>query len=807
MVRAEDAPNRLKLIEVIRKTQEQAYIRLLLDYHCLQLLWSWMIELEDVDLKAEIIRLLEFLNIPNKTMLKDSKVLDVVERWSKQKDSEHDLKKPVVNGDILTNGDVEMEVDQVNKKVDCKEESKLTSDDLKRSENKEDEKPILPESETQKDNHATKPIEPSPTTTLKGLNIVKKYSKPAQEEQQKSKPNIAMMAARLLNLWKDLKEVYRIPRLERQKRHEDEREADRKAKEMENDSKLNNNTILPSLRKNIKRPFDQINRPFSYNYDSYKQRYPFTNHNNYQNATNEHTSNLMTSANKVSKEEHRAFYNVELMRKDYEEAMRQYKKQMEQINVVMQQQINMSNSGIPIAPTAPIILPAPPAPPNITLQNIQNLASSINNNSSSTINVNNINNINNLLNQPTTPSPSTNTFHYNKLYNDEFNSNSLTNTPIYNNSNLNNVNETSSTKYHPQKFYSQENDYLSQSAFTHQSHPQQQHPKELITYNHLLQPQQSLQQQQDKLPAQQMDCQQPQTEFDESLSPEKSWNTLFAELTGGLKSSLIELTNASHVFNEQTSDDDQPDHLVKYNYSDEISDQERREIDNLFITPGTYFVNENKTYFIPCNFVNKNGYEYDQNDLVIESKGEFVIPSKIEANKTDLPENWSSAKDKNGYYYYINNLTNQIQWNVPLDKENLNSKNKSISEQNGSNLDLATLNEILKLSSDSKNGKSNESQAQCLKNDSISNDLDEQLNNSLSMELENKIVKFPYQQPSKPMSERRLKEKFKSDLSEHIKNVLNPYRKHDCKVGRILCNDDFKYLAKKVSLSSFTKIF
>ena len=47
--------------------------------------------------------------------------------------------------------------------------------------------------------------------------------------------------------------------------------------------------------------------------------------------------------------------------------------------------------------------------------------------------------------------------------------------------------------------------------------------------------------------------------------------------------------------------------------------------------------------------------------------------------------------------------------------------------------------------------------------------------------------------------ERRIKEKFKAEMSEHIKYCLNPYRKIDCRVGRILCNDDFKYVARRVS--------
>ena len=82
MVRAEDSGSRQKLISIIKGTVEVAYLRLLLDYHCLQLIWSWMVEADDVYLKSEILDALELLPVPNKTMLIDSKVLSVVERWA-----------------------------------------------------------------------------------------------------------------------------------------------------------------------------------------------------------------------------------------------------------------------------------------------------------------------------------------------------------------------------------------------------------------------------------------------------------------------------------------------------------------------------------------------------------------------------------------------------------------------------------------------------------------------------------------------------------------------------------------------------
>ena len=41
---------------------------------------------------------------------------------------------------------------------------------------------------------------------------------------------------------------------------------------------------------------------------------------------------------------------------------------------------------------------------------------------------------------------------------------------------------------------------------------------------------------------------------------------------------------------------------------------------------------------------------------------------------------------------------------------------------------------------------------------------------------------------------------FKGSLAKLVVNVLGKYNKVDCKVGRIMDNNDFKYIARKVSL-------
>lgn len=49
-----------------------------------------------------------------------------------------------------------------------------------------------------------------------------------------------------------------------------------------------------------------------------------------------------------------------------------------------------------------------------------------------------------------------------------------------------------------------------------------------------------------------------------------------------------------------------------------------------------------------------------------------------------------------------------------------------------------------------------------------------------------------------PMSERKIKDTFRINMANVMVHFLNPYRKNDCKQGRITNTEDFKHLARKV---------
>lgn len=87
MVRSREIEHRTRLLRVIRNG-EQPCRRLFLDYSGLKLIWSYMMDVSDKSVanseqfRLEILKTLKSLPIPNKTMLMDSKVYNLVEKWA-----------------------------------------------------------------------------------------------------------------------------------------------------------------------------------------------------------------------------------------------------------------------------------------------------------------------------------------------------------------------------------------------------------------------------------------------------------------------------------------------------------------------------------------------------------------------------------------------------------------------------------------------------------------------------------------------------------------------------------------------------
>lgn len=191
MVRSREIQHRTRLLKVIQ-SGEQPCRRLFLDYHGLRLMWSYMMDVagstsEEVQqFRLEILKTLSTLPIPNRTMLIDSKVLNVIEKWSKQLYHTSSGDSPEDDQSKLKSNNDEIEMD---------------TNDVKNSLN-----------------------------NVNSVSDVKKETiTEVKNEESKSEPPeqsfISEVASNLLVDWSNLKEVFRIPkkeRLEQMKEHERE---------------------------------------------------------------------------------------------------------------------------------------------------------------------------------------------------------------------------------------------------------------------------------------------------------------------------------------------------------------------------------------------------------------------------------------------------------------------------------------------------------------------------------------------------------------------------------------------------------
>jgi histone-lysine N-methyltransferase SETD2 len=190
MVRSREIQHRTRLLKVIQ-SGEQPCRRLFLDYHGLRLMWSYMMDVagsiteETQQFRLEILKTLSKLPIPNRTMLIDSKVLNVIEKWSKQL-----YHSP--SGDSPEDDQSKLKSSNEDTEMDSSEKANL-------------------ESSMNDNNEIKKEADADIKSEIK-TEVVEQIL-------------ISELASNLLLDWSNLKEVFRIPkkeRIEQMKEHERE---------------------------------------------------------------------------------------------------------------------------------------------------------------------------------------------------------------------------------------------------------------------------------------------------------------------------------------------------------------------------------------------------------------------------------------------------------------------------------------------------------------------------------------------------------------------------------------------------------
>uniref|UniRef100_A0A8C3DFR5 Histone-lysine N-methyltransferase SETD2 n=1 Tax=Corvus moneduloides TaxID=1196302 RepID=A0A8C3DFR5_CORMO len=295
MVRIETLEQKLTCLKLIQNTHSQSCLKSFLECHGLSLLWIWMTELGDgrgstannLKLQLEIMKTLELLPIPTKNMLEESKVLPIIQRWAQTKTavpqlSEGDgyssentsrahtpLNTPELSAKQSVEGDTDTPKKLVFRRLKIISENSMdsaisdTTSELEGKEGKEDldqleaapmevteeqqqqqqQQDIRTAVEAPVESSKSQPaeLEAEPEAEVKESNGAKleepmAMETPSQDEEEgvsdveseRSQEqtdkivDVSDLATRLLDSWKELKEVYRIP-----KKSQAEKETDR----------------------------------------------------------------------------------------------------------------------------------------------------------------------------------------------------------------------------------------------------------------------------------------------------------------------------------------------------------------------------------------------------------------------------------------------------------------------------------------------------------------------------------------------------------------------------------------------------
>ncbi|KAK3708092.1 hypothetical protein QZH41_019178 [Actinostola sp. cb2023] len=94
MVTAETIPQRIMLLKVLQNTMDQTCLKAFIRFQGLLLLWSWMVDAGSKPtgkLQLELLATLKYLPVTTKNQLEDSKVIRIVNKWAYKEMSEQEM--------------------------------------------------------------------------------------------------------------------------------------------------------------------------------------------------------------------------------------------------------------------------------------------------------------------------------------------------------------------------------------------------------------------------------------------------------------------------------------------------------------------------------------------------------------------------------------------------------------------------------------------------------------------------------------------------------------------------------------------
>lgn len=268
MLHADTPKCREILLEILKQTTELACLRSFLDFHGLKLLWSLAVDpnFDSAKDKLEILEILEKLPILHKTGVRESRIIETLEKWRKEGQLYLEDKGKSTQTEVEVEVSKEQSTEEKIERDQEKEESVVDSTSGEPNEDTKDEKDVNETVETEKlenENLESEKLEKErmENEKIENENYKKEDSKencnsedmndhkddPREKEQtrdseelkdkscskededlEKTEEKVKLwrkvteICEKLLNAWNDLNEEFKIPKRTRKKSEEAE---------------------------------------------------------------------------------------------------------------------------------------------------------------------------------------------------------------------------------------------------------------------------------------------------------------------------------------------------------------------------------------------------------------------------------------------------------------------------------------------------------------------------------------------------------------------------------------------------------
>lgn len=215
-------------------------------------------------------------------------------------------------------------------------------------------------------------------------------------------------------------------------------------------------------------------------------------------------------------------------------------------------------------------------------------------------------------------------------------------------------------------------------------------------------------------------------------------------------------------------------------------------------TPEASSVSEVESLMLQTGVVTTSSLEmYEHRD-----KPEPSTPLPVKCNLSQLPPYWKAATDPQGKVYYYHTQTRKTQWELPRWDNSPSSEEEPIMGPEGTSFATHSYHSVEELSSPKaklrKLAKTPSTppgtppESPTLAYITAAADTTAHRRDEDNMDGEGSST-------GSTTHFNKVKEMFRMKLSNVVVNCLNPFFKVDCKAGRILNTEDFKYLARKLT--------